>query len=50
MIYNKFINEPGRLTPLPTMTLFYSHHDPDPPMILRTRSIPAWTQLTWEWA
>ena len=30
MIYNKLINEPGRLTPLPTITLFYSRDDPDP--------------------
>ena len=50
IIYNKLINQPGRLTPLPTITMFYSHHDPDPSKILRTRSFPAWTQLTWQWA
>ena len=44
--YNKLINYPGWLTPLPTITLFYSHHDPDPSKILRPRSIPAWTRLT----
>ena len=28
--------------------LFSSHRDPGPSKILRPRSIPAWTQLTWE--
>ena len=32
------------------ITLFSPRHDPGPSKILRPRSIPAWTQLTWEWA
>ena len=28
-VCNKWIHWPDRLTPLPTITLFYSHHDPD---------------------
>ena len=32
------------------ITLFSFHLDPGPSKIQRPRSIPAWTQLTWEWA
>ena len=45
--YNNLINKPCWPTLLATITLFHSIHDPDPSKIPRTKSIPAWTPLTW---